>query len=120
MVDMQGDYIYYIDLDNGYSLVRTNTSTGNTDILYDGSLGKCIAYNLYGNVIFYHVEGDSPALYRINTDGSNHEYIKYGNITNISCTSQYTFFQIYGTTSLYRVPTNGPVNVELVTIDIPK
>lgn len=120
MVDMQGDYIYYIDLDDSYSLVRVNTSTRSRDVLYDGSLGKCIAYNLYDNVIFFHVEGDSPALYRINADGSGLEYIKYGNITNISCTSQYTFFQIFGTTSLYRVPTNGPVNVELVTMDIPK
>lgn len=116
MVDMQGDYIYYIDLEDNYSLVRVNTSTQNKEILVDGSNGKCISYNLYDNVIFYHVEGDSPALYRMNTDGTNDEFIKNGNITNISCTSQYTFFQIFGITSLYRVPTTGKADVELISI----
>lgn len=117
MVDMQGDYIYYIDLENNYSLVRVNTSTLTKEVLADGSNGKCISYNLYDNVIFYHVEGETPALYRMNTDGSNNEFIKYGNITNISCTSQYTFFQIFGVTSLYRVPTTGGTNVELISIE---
>lgn len=117
MVDMQGDYIYYIDLDDNYSLVRVNTATFDKEILFDGKEGKCISYNLYNNVIFYHVEGDAPALYRMNIDGSSQEFIRSGNITNISCTSQYTFFQIYGITSLYRVPTTGGINVELVTIE---
>lgn len=117
LVDMQGDYIYYIDLDDNYSLVRVSTATQNKEILVDGKNGKCITYNLYGNVIFYHVEGDAAALYRMNTDGSNNVLIRSGNITNLSCTSQYTFFQIYGTTSLYRVPTVGGTNVELVTIE---
>lgn len=117
MVDMQGDYIYYIDLDDGYSIVRVNTATYDKEILADGSDGKCISYNLYNNVIFYHVEGDAPALYRMNIDGTNKEFIKSGNITNISCTSQYTFFQIYGINSLYRVPTTGGTNVELINIE---
>lgn len=116
MVDMQGDYIYYIDLDDNYSLVRANAITQDKEILVDGKDGKCISYNLYNNVIFYHVEGDAAALYRMNTDGTNKELIRNGNITNIGCTSQYTFFQIFGTSSLYRVPTTGGTNVELVTI----
>lgn len=116
MVDMQGDYIYYIDLDDNYSLVRANAITQDKEILVDGKDGKCISYNLYNNVIFYHVEGEAAALYRMNTDGTNKELIRNGNITNIGCTSQYTFFQIFGTTSLYRVPTTGGTNVELVTI----
>lgn len=117
MVDMQGDYIYYIDLDADYSLVRVNTSTLDRELLVDGSNGKCISYNLYDNVIFYHVEGETPALYRMNTDGTGSEFIKSGNITNISCTSQYTFFQLYGVTSLYRVPTTGGTGVELISIE---
>lgn len=116
MVDMQGDYIYYIDLDENYSLVRVNTQTTEKQLLVDGRQGKCISYNIYGTSLFYHVEGDSPALYRMNTDGTDNQFIKYGNITNISCTSRYTFFQMYGLTSLYRVPTNGDINVELISI----
>lgn len=116
MVDMQGNYLYYIDLADKYSLVRVNTQTLEREILVDGRNGKCISYNIWGNSLFYHVEGDSPALYRMNTDGTNVEFIKYGNITNISCTSTYTFFEMYGTSTLYRVPTSGAANVELVTI----
>ncbi len=116
LVDMQGDYIYYIDLDAKYSLVRVNTQTMEKQVLVDGSMGKCISYNIYGNSLFYHIEGESPALYRMNTDGADNQFIKYGNITNISCTSQYTFFQIFGVDSLYRVPTTGGTNAELISI----
>ncbi len=117
MVDMQGDFIYYIDLGANYSLVRVNTYTKDKEVLVDGREGKCISYNIYENSLFYHVEGDTPALYRMNLDGSDNTFIKSGNITNISCTSQYTFFQMYGTTSLYRVPTAGAANVDLITIE---
>lgn len=117
MVDMQGDYIYYIDLDENYSLVRVNTHTLEKQVLTDGRSGKCISYNIYGSSLFYHIEGDSPALYRMNVDGTDNQFIKSGNITNISCTSEYTFFQIYGMTSLYRVPTSSGTNVELINID---
>ncbi|MGN0161657.1 MAG: DUF5050 domain-containing protein [Lachnospiraceae bacterium] len=116
MVDMQGDYIYYIDLDQKYSLVRVNTTTMIPELLVDGRDGKCISYNIYGDTLFYHVEGDTPALYRMNVNGDNRQFIKYGNITNISCTSQYTFFQIFGVTSLYRIPTTGATDVELINI----
>lgn len=116
MVDMQGDYIYFIDLDANYSLVRVNTQTREQQVLVDGSEGKCINYNIYGNSLFYHIEGETPALYRMNTDGTNNQFIKYGNISNISCTSQYTFFQIFGVDSLYRVPTTGGTNAELLSI----
>ncbi|MCR5216993.1 MAG: DUF5050 domain-containing protein [Lachnospiraceae bacterium] len=116
MVDMEGDYLYYIDLDADYSLVRVSTTTGIREVLVDGSAGHCIAYNYYNGVIFYHVEGDSPALYRMNADGSDVEFIRAGNITNISCTSQYTFFQIFNTNYLYRVPTKGSTQAELVSI----
>lgn len=117
MVDMQGDYIYYIDLDAKYSLVRVNTATKDKEVLVNGREGKCISYNIYGNSLFYHVEGEAPALYRMNVDGSDNTFIKSGNITNISCTSQYTFFQMFGTPSLYRVPTSGNANVDLITIE---
>lgn len=116
MVDMQGDYIYYIDLGEKYSLVRVNTNTQERTVLVDGNDGRCISYNIYGNSLFYHIDGESPALYRMNIDGSDNQFLKNGNITNISCTSQYTFFQIYETGSLYRVPTKGGTNVELVNI----
>jgi predicted thioredoxin/glutaredoxin len=46
----------------------------------------------------------------MNIDGTQVEYIATGNLTNIHCTSQYTFFQYYENQGvLYRVPTSGAV-----------
>lgn len=108
MVDMEGQYIYYIDQDANYSLMRYSSGNQVTEKLIDG---KCIHYNLYGGKIFAMVEGeDVHGIYRMNSDGSQKELIAQGDFTNISCTSQYTFFQYYNDKiSLYRVPTSGKI-----------
>jgi hypothetical protein len=108
MVDMEGQYIYYIDQDNNYSLMRYNSSNKVTEKLIDG---KCVHYNLYGSKVFAMVEGDDVnGIYRMNVDGSQKELIAEGDFTNISCTSQYTFFQYYNDKiTLYRVPTQGTI-----------
>lgn len=121
LVDAQENYIYYIDLDNDYSLVRVNTSTKTVEMVYDAKAnnGKVVNYNLYGNKIFFQFEGgNNPGLYRMNIDGTQVEYIATGDLTNLSCTSQYTFFQYFNDPgTLYRVPTSGPItNVEQITI----
>ncbi len=52
---------------------------------------------MYGNKIFFQVESTDgmTGLYRMNIDGTQIETIAIGNITNIHCTSKYTFFQYY-------------------------
>ena len=119
LVTALNGYIYYLDLDKKYSLVRLNTSTGTLELLYDTEGGKVINYNVYGNKIFFQVEkGDETGLYRMNVDGTQIERISTGNITNIQCTSQYTFFQYYDEPNvLYRVPTSGVISrVEQIKI----
>ena len=56
--------------------------------------------------------------YRMNIDGTQIETIAIGNITNIHCTSKYTFFQYYEDQGvLYRVSTSGAdTSVEQITI----
>ncbi|MDD3239967.1 MAG: DUF5050 domain-containing protein, partial [Lachnospira sp.] len=113
-----GTYIYYIDVAKGYALVRLNSATKTIEQLYADN-GKVVNYNLYGNKIFFQTEsGDNTGLYRMNIDGTQLEYIASGNLTNIHCTSQYTFFQYYENQGiLYRVPTTGPITkVEEITI----
>lgn len=117
-VDAEGTYIYYIDVAKGYALVRLNSATKTIEQLYADN-GKVVNYNLYGNKIFFQTEsGDNTGLYRMNIDGTQLEYIASGNLTNIHCTSQYTFFQYYENQGiLYRVPTTGPITkVEEITI----
>jgi len=120
MADVEGNYAYFIDLDKNYSLVRLNCSNRTLELLYGESGAKVVNYNVYGNKIFLQVEGDSgqTGLYRMNIDGTQLEKIASGNITNIHCTSQYTFFQYYTKQGvLYRVSTTGanPV-VEEITV----
>lgn len=119
LVDMDGSYIYYIDLSSGYSLIRLNINTKIREQIYSSKESKVINYNRYGSKIFLIVEGGSnPGLYRCNLDGANLEYIASGNMSGVYCTSQYTFFQyLDDNVSLYRVPTSGAImNVEEITI----
>ena len=104
-----GSYIYYIDIAKGYSLVRLNKSNNTIELLYGKENSKVINYNIYNDKIFFQLEGDeNPGLYRMNANGTQIEYIATGNLTNIHCTSQYTFFQYYDNQGvLYRIPTTG-------------
>lgn len=107
MASSNGNYIYYIDIAKDYSLVRLNKNTKTIELLYGKKNSKVINYNIYGNKIFFQLEGDdNPGLYRMNSDGTQVEYIATGDLTNIHCTSQYTFFQYYDNQGvLYRIPT---------------
>ena len=118
LADAADSYIYYIDLDKDYSLVRLNTSSKTLEQLYSGENGRVINYNRYGNKIFFVLEGEKSGLYRMNADGTQVEYIAEGNISSIHCTSQYTFFQYYeDSETLYRIPTTGAITkVEEITI----
>lgn len=108
MADMEGQYLYYIDQSDNYSLMRYNTMNKVKEKLIDG---KCVHYNIYGTKLFAMVEGsDVRGIYRMNVDGSQKELIATGDFNNISCTSQYTFFQYFNDdVTLYRVPTTGKI-----------
>ena len=121
LADVENGYIYYIDLSKNYSLVRYNLSNKTLEQLYAGTKdSKIINFNVYGNKIFFQLEGDSAetGLYRMNIDGTQIDPIAIGNVTNIHCTSRYTFFQYYEDQGvLYRVSTSGAdTSVEQITI----
>jgi len=113
--DMEGTFLYYIDLDKGSSLLRQNTTNKTIELL---SSGPCLNYNVYENKIFFLKDGDAAGLYRMNIDGSNLELIASGNFNNVQCTSKYTFFQYFNKPDLlYRVPTTGAIStIEQITI----
>lgn len=114
MANYVDNNLYYIDLDNNYALTKVDLSTNLRTVI---SRDRCILYNVYNGVVYYQAENNGKhALYRIKTDGSDRTEIIEGDITTISCTSQYTFFQMYGSTTLYRVPTFGEPNVQTLYI----
>jgi len=121
LVDYEGDYMYYIDLDKNYALMRVNTKTRVLEQIFAPPDGIIVNYNVYDKKIFVQVEGKNgltTGLYRLNTDGTQIEYIAQGNITNVHCTSKYTFFMYFSDQqTLYRVPTTGTFSkVEIITI----
>lgn len=119
-VDYEGNYMYYIDLSKDYALMRLNTQTMVLEQIFAPNDAKVINYNVYGTKVFAQVEGDgnTTGLYRLNVDGTQIEYIAQGNITNVHCTSKYTFFMYYADQqTLYRVPTTTTFSkVEIITV----
>jgi len=119
-VDYEGNYMYYIDLSKDYALMRLNTQTMVLEQIFAPNDAKVINYNVYGTKVFAQVEGDgnTTGLYRLNIDGTQIEYIAQGNITNVHCTSKYTFFMYYADQqTLYRVPTTTTFSkVEIITV----
>jgi len=120
LVDYEGTYMYYIDLSKNYALMRLNTQTMVLEQIFAPNDAKVINYNVYGTKVFAQVEGDgnTTGLYRLNVDGTQIEYIAQGNITNVHCTSKYTFFMYYADQqTLYRVPTTTTFSkVEIITV----
>lgn len=96
--------LYYIDLDNDYALTKLDISTNTETVL---TTDKVVLYNVYDNVIFYQTENDVHEFVRMSTDGNNRAVIYQGDVTSISCTSEYTFFQKFGSDSYYKVSTKG-------------
>lgn len=111
MPDCEGDYLYYIDLDNGHKLSRLNIFTSKTEVLNED---YTVIYNLNAKTgeIYYQAENgkEDHRLCRMKTDGSGAETVLEGDYTDINYTEDYVYFyQIKGRNSfqLYRKPLSG-------------
>lgn len=106
-----GTYVYFMNVDADYRLFRYNTADGELTALTNERLDF---YNIYDNVIFYQTNSiSSPALMRMNLDGSNQEVVREGVYHRINATSTYTYFQPFGDDeTIYRTSTYGPVSVD--------
>lgn len=114
MANYVDNTLYYIDLDNDYALTKVNLSSNRRTVITND---RCVLYNVCGNTVYYYAENDDEhALYRIKTDGSDRTNIMPGDIETISCTSKYTFFQLQGSSTLYRVPTHSGTSVQTIYI----
>ena len=105
--------LYYIDLDNNYALTAYNTSTRAKRIITNE---RVVLYNIYENVIFYQEETGDHSVKRIYLDGTNPVMIMPGDVSNIGCTSKYTFFKKLDEDSLYVTETFSGSGVEKLII----
>ena len=109
MANIINNKMYYIDLDNNYALTCIDLLTYERQVLTND---RVVLYNVYNNVIYYQKENGTHALIRMNLDGSDKETIVEGDITTIHCTSLYTFFQMYGSETLYRIETYNGTDIQ--------
>lgn len=108
----QDGYIYFMDLRSNYELHRYNLSSGEEQVL---SSDRIDFFNVYGDVIYYQKSSTtSPALKRINIDGTNDEIIKKGVFESVNITSRYAYFNEYSKkTPVYHQSTFGPAAPEV-------
>lgn len=111
---IQDNFLYFMDVENNYSLARVNLDTNEKTTLTTERLDT---YNLYGDTIFYQVnDSERPCLKRMKTDGSNIELIEMGIFCNINITENYTYFTAFDSAMpIYRTPTTGVVDVTIFT-----
>lgn len=90
---LEGDYIYYMDVENNYCICRYSLSQGTTQVL---TTERTDCFNVGYGYLYYQTNGDSPRLMVMRTDGSQPQVVADGIFTNINMTSQYVYFQEFG------------------------
>ena len=98
-----------MDLRSNYELHRYDLYSGEEQVL---STDRLDFFNVYGNVIYYQKSSTtSPALKRINIDGTGEEIVKEGVFESVNITSQYAYFNAFGApTPIYHQSTYGPIS----------
>lgn len=98
---LEGDYFYYLDVENDYRLCRYNYSQDVIEVL---TKDRVECFNVGNGYIYYQCNSQTaPALKMMRTDGSNVTILAEGNYTAIHMTSKYVYFQAFGEeTSLFH------------------
>lgn len=90
---LDGDYVYYMDLDNNYRICRYSMSRDVVEVLTND---RADCFNVGNGYVYYQKNGDNPQLICMRTDGSDAKVVASGNCTHINMTSRYVYFQYYG------------------------
>lgn len=101
------DYIYYLDMDNNYSLNRMKHDGTERTVLVDEF---CSTYNITnsGKYLYYQVdeEGDS-GIGRLNLETMEQETLLEGNYKQIHVTDNYVFFKDFDDSRTYVLSADG-------------
>ncbi|WP_022748002.1 DUF5050 domain-containing protein [Lachnobacterium bovis] len=103
--------IYYMDVDNKYSLVKATPGGKPKTIIKD----RVDCYNVSDTLVIYQKNDAShPGLYYkdLTKNEEPHE-IKMGIFKNIHITSKYYFFTDYSSKEVYYAPVNAPENFKI-------
>ncbi len=97
---LEGDYFYFLDVENNYRLCRYAYSQNVIEVLTEDRV-EC--FNIGNGYIYYQCNSQTaPALKRMRTDGSDVTVIAEGNYTAIHMTSKYVYFKAFGEEILFH------------------
>lgn len=107
---VDGEYVYFLDIENGYKLCRYHLTANFVEILTNDRV-EC--YNLGNGYIYYQTGGTDPKLMWMYLDGSNKTVVSPGVYTNLNMTSMYVYVQsFYEKDSVYHTAL-GSSNLEI-------
>ena len=87
---LDGDYVYYMDVDNNYRICRYSLSQNVVEVLTND---RADCFNIGNGYIYYQKNGSNPELICMRMDGSEPITVAEGTYTNINMTSRYVYFQ---------------------------
>ncbi|MBP1755538.1 MAG: hypothetical protein H6Q59_1936 [Firmicutes bacterium] len=106
-----GDYIYYLNLDDNYKIYRMNCDGSNPTLIVNE---RCSTYNITddGKFLFYQVDGGKHnRICRMNLETLVNETLLEGDYKQIHITSNYVFFKDFDNTNTYIMDPNGIADV---------
>ncbi len=102
---IQGEYIYYMDIADDYHICRMKMSDGTSETLGDDRVDMFL---VVGGKIFYQKSSqDSPALMIMNTDGSGASTVMEGVYKGLSAAGYYVYFYTFNDDAIYHVSADG-------------
>ncbi len=107
----QGQYIYYLNMDDNYKIYRMNTDGSNPTLLVNE---RCFTYNITNNgkFLYYQVDdGKNNRICRINLETLVSETLMTGNYKQIHITENYVFFKDFDNTNTYIMDPDGVVDI---------
>lgn len=108
---LMGEYFYYMNVADSYSLYRYKASDQTIEKLTTDRV-DCFNISPSGYIYYQKNSASDPALMRMQSDGSGVEVVAAGNYTDINITSTYTYFTEFDSpTPIYMTSTAGDVNV---------
>lgn len=91
---LDGEWLYYLDLDTNYHLCRYSMLTQETEEL---TSERVDSYNVGNGYIYYQKNSStSPQLKCMRTDGTEVMIVAEGNYMNINMSPRYVYFQEFG------------------------
>ncbi|MBR4084304.1 MAG: DUF5050 domain-containing protein [Lachnospiraceae bacterium] len=99
---LDGNYFYYLDVENDYRLCRYDYTQEVIEVLTHDRV-EC--FNIGSGYLYYQSNSQTePALKRMRLNGSDLTVIAKGNYTAIHMTSNYVYFKEFGEDNWYHSP----------------